>query len=68
MPGFGVRANASGRPAFVVKYRVKGDPRQTLFTLGEWPTASPDAMRGRAAAIKSAARLGLLVGQERAQV
>lgn len=68
VPGFGLRANANGRPSFVVKYRVKGDPTQRLVTMGEFPTTQPDEMRTRASAIKTAARQGVdLIAAERAQ-
>lgn len=68
VPGFGVRLYSEGQVSFVLKYRVKGDPRQRYLTLGEYPTTSPDRAREEASAIKAAAKLGRdLVGERAAE-
>ncbi len=58
LPGFGARLNSPGRVSFVLRYRVRGDPRQRLLTVGEFGATTPEAARAEAAAIKAAAKLG----------
>lgn len=68
VPGFGVRLYSERQVSFVLKYRVKGDPRQRYRTLGEYPTTSPDQAREEASAIKAAAKLGRdLVAERQAE-
>ncbi len=42
----------------MLRYRVRGDPRQRLLTVGEFGATTPEAARAEAAAIKAAAKLG----------
>lgn len=56
--GFGVRRQNDRSVSFVLKYRVKGDPRQRFLTLGEWPSVHPDSAREAARQVKEAAALG----------
>ncbi len=42
----------------MLRYRIRGEPRQRFATLGEYPAVSPDAARTEANAIKTAARHG----------
>lgn len=58
LKGFGVRVSPDGGIAFVLKYRLRGDPRQRFVTLGDYPALQPDRAREEAARIKAAARLG----------
>jgi integrase len=46
IPGFGVRASASGTKSFVLVYRHRGRPRR--LTLGRYPTVSLGAARQKA--------------------
>lgn len=67
LPGFGVRVSASGRLSFVVKFFLRGDPKQRRVTLGEFPALKPEKARDEASAIKDAAKLGRdLLGERRA--
>lgn len=65
LPGFGVRLNSPGSLSFIVKFRVKGDPRQRKVTLGDFPAMTVEAARDEAARIKTAARLGRDLPAER---
>lgn len=57
LAGFGLRHGTSGSMAFILKYRVKGDARQRVVTLGEYPALNPDRARATAAQIKADAGL-----------
>lgn len=67
--GFGVRRKSVGTGAtYVLKYTVKGDPKQRWATLGDWPVVHPDVAREEARRIKEAARLGRdLLGERQAE-
>jgi integrase len=59
LPGFGVRRQVRGDGlTFLLKFRVKGEGRQRLLTLGAWPAVHPDVAREEARRIKEAAALG----------
>lgn len=64
--GFGIRPAGQGRLAFILQYRVKGDPKARRLTLGHWPESKPDRIREEARAIKTAAQLGQDLVAERA--
>ena len=40
LPGFGLRVSHGGKRAWVLLYRLKGDPRKRRLTLGEYPALS----------------------------
>lgn len=65
LPGFGVQHNSQGRLSFLLKYRVKWDKRQRMFTLGQWPALHPEKAREEAGRIKAAASLGQDLVNER---
>lgn len=67
IPGFGVRRQTTGSGCtYVLKFRVKGVPRQRFVSLGEWPAVHPDAARDEARRIKEAAAFGRDLLAERA--
>jgi len=68
IPGFGARLNSPGHVSFVLRYRVKGEKRQRLVTLGDFPSTRAERARDEASQIKSAARLGRnLLGERQAE-
>lgn len=58
LKGFGVRHIAKGHLTFVLKYRVKGNPKQRWLKLGTFPAMLPDKARDEAKQIKTEADLG----------
>ena len=56
--GFGVRVRPTGTAAYVVMFRLRGDPKQHFVTLAPVAEMAPEEARARAAEIKVAAREG----------
>lgn len=63
-----MRPAGGGRLAFILQYRVKGDPKARRLTLGHWPDTKPDRIREEAREIKTAAQLGRDLVAERRKV
>ena len=57
VPGFGVRASASGTKSFILMYRYRGKPRR--LTLGRYPTLSLSDARQRASEVLRDVQLGV---------
>lgn len=55
--GFGLRVHPTKRVAYVLKYRVKGQPKARLVTLGWYPDTDLGRARDEARRIKTAASL-----------